>query len=156
MTLSTLVKSTILNGTNALAVALRQNIVHRLQPIEVMKPISFYDFKKNETKAINLSDELTEDYKIVGITVDFWGDDDTTLEEELPNKLSDKARAYVRIIHKNKATENIVFGLSSYPPYLNALYINHNDIWKVKTDRDVKKITFRCVPVIIEKATTFN
>ena len=155
MSLSTLVKSTIISGANTVAVALRQNIVHRLQPIEVMKEIRFHDFKKDETKIINLNNELTEDYKIVGVSVDFWGDDNEAVNASLQNSRGDYATCYVRIISKNKASENIILNLSSYPPYVNALYINHNDVWKIKITKDIKKITFRCVPVILDEAKNF-
>lgn len=154
--LSTLVKSTIINGANTLAVALRENIVYRLQPVEVMIPVVFHNFKKDETKIIHLSDELSEDYKIVGITVDFPSDDDEAIDAELGNSGRDYVRTDVRIINKNKASENLTFYLNNYPPITNSLYINHNDIWKIKTNQDITKITFRCVPAIIENTINFN
>lgn len=156
MSLSTLVRSTIINGTNTIAVAIRNGIVYRLQPIETMKEIVFHNFEANKPRIFNLSEELTEDYQIVGVTVDFPDDDNEELPEGDQRPLNYIAGAYVRIVSKNKAVENLALNLTSYPTYINKLYINHNDVWKIKINRAVNKITFRCVPVIIDKRVNFN
>ena len=155
MSLSTLVRSTIINGANSIAVAVRNGIVYRLQPIETMKEIVFHNFEANVPRIFNLNDELTEDYKIVGVTVDFPDDDDKELSTGNSRPQNYATTAYVRIVNKNKASENLTLTLNSYPMYINKLYINHNDVWKIKMSKRVNKITFRCVPVLIEQRTNF-
>lgn len=152
MSLSTLVKSTIINGANSIAVAVREGVIYRIQPVEVMREIKIHNLQANRTKAINLSGFLHQDYKIVGVTVDFEDDDNDKLPDGNRNPENLYCTCYVRIFSQNKASENLVLGLSSYPPYINKLYINHNDTWQIKVTKDVKKITFRCVPVLIDEA----
>ena len=152
MSLSKLVKSTIVNGASTLAVAMMEGIVYRLEPIEVMKEIKVHDLKANKTKVINLGGFLHRDYKIVGVTVDFEEDDNDNLPDGNRNPQNLYCNCYVRIFSMNKASENIVLTLSAYPPYVNKLYINHNDTWQIKVTKNVKKITFRCVPVIIDES----
>ena len=152
MSLSILNKSVILNGANSLAVAAKEGIIYRLQPVETMTEIKFHNFEKDKTKTIQLASFLNEDYKIVGVTVDFKSDDYEQLPDGNDNPSLPSCRAHVRVFSQDKATENLLFWLSSYPSYVNTLYINHNDTWDIKLSEDVNKITFRCVPVIIDNS----
>lgn len=145
-----LVKSTIINGANTIAVAMANNIVYRLQPIEVMKEIKINNFEANKIKTIFLSDYLSGNYKIVGVTVDFPTDDNENFTTNTRNLRDLSAFCFVRIFNRSKSTENIVLNLTPYPPLLNTLYINHEDTWKIVVNRDITKITFRCVPALIE------
>ena len=63
MTLSSLIKSTIINGANTLAVAIKEGIVYRLQPVEEITPIVFENFLKNRVKDISLDSVIDQDYK---------------------------------------------------------------------------------------------
>ena len=149
MSISSLIKSTIINGANSLSVAVKEGIIYRLQPVEEMQPIIFESFEKDRAKIFVLSDVLDQDYKIAGITVDVPEDDTESDTELATNGRADTVNAYIRIVKRNKEAENIYLSITSYPMYVNPLYIDHNDVWKVKLDRNVNRITFRCVPAII-------
>lgn len=149
MSISSLVKSTIINGANSLSVAVKDGIVYRLQPVEEMQPIIMENFEKNKAKIFTLSNVLDQDYKIIGVTADLPEDDDESDDKLDEDKVKHSVTTHVRIIKRDKAVENLTLSVSSYMRYLNPLYINHNDVWKIKAEGNINKITFRCIPAII-------
>ena len=149
MSISSLVKSTIINGASTLSVAVQNGIIYRLQPVEEMQPIVLEGFVKNRPKTFFLSNVLDQDYKIVGVTADLPDDDDENDDKLDENKVDKSVTTHIRIIKRDRAEENITLSVSSYMRYMNPLYINHNDTWKIKAVEDINKITFRCVPAII-------
>ena len=156
MSISSLVKSTIINGANSLSVAVKNGIIYRLQPVEEMQPIILENFEKDKSRIFVLSNVLDQDYKIVGVTADLPEDDNESENKLDENKVDKSVSTHIRIIKRDKAVENITLSISSYMRYMNPLYIDHNDVWKIKTKEDVNKITLRCVPAIINTAKTLS
>lgn len=156
MTLSSIKKGLILNGSDSVAVARIDDAVYRLEPITEITPISITDLKAGVPAIIQLGTELSHDYRIIGVTVDIPEDNEEDIKEGTNRESNIYVRTEIRIVSQNKAVENLVLNLSSYPAYINPMFINHNDVWKVKAYRDVDKITFRCVPIIMNKPITFS
>lgn len=144
-------REVILNGTNSLAVAEENGIIYRVDPIPIIQEIRLYNIEKNRTKIFKLDDHLTKDYEILGIVADIPDDDGDV------DKADDKAGQQpivnlgLRIFQGKKAVDNVQLRLTSYPFYTNKLFINHRDVWHMKADRKITRITYMCRPVYMEQ-----
>ena len=145
----------ILNGTNSVATFKEQGAIYRIEPYSIIQEISLYNLEKSRTKIFKLGDRLTKDYEIIGITADIPEDDGDVNEPD--NKAGEQPRVKlgVRIFSDAKAIENVQLTLTPYPFYVNKLFINHRDVWHIKCDRDVTRITYKCKPVYMEQPIVF-
>lgn len=144
-------KDVILNGTNSLAVAEENGIIYRVNPIPVVQEIRLYNIEKNKTKIFKLNDHLTKDYEILGIVADIPEDDGD--EDKVTSDTGRQATVNLglRIFQGKKAVDNVQLKLTSYPFYTNKLFINHRDVWHMRADREITRITFMCRAVYMEQ-----
>lgn len=145
-------KDVILNGTNSLAVAKENGIIYRVEPVPIIQEIRLYNIEKNKTKIFKLNDHLTKDYEILGIVADIPEDDGDADVATKDTGSQPTVLLSLRIFQGKKAVDNIQLRFNSYPYYTNKLFINHRDVWHVKSDREVKRITFMCRPVFMEQS----
>lgn len=148
-------KSIVLNGTDSVATFKEQGAVYRIDAFSLIQEINLYNLVKDRTKIFKLDDRLTKDYEIVGITVDIPEDDGNA--DVATDKAGEqpKVKLGIRIFSNAKAIDNIQLELTPYPFYTNKLFINHRDVWHIKCDRDVTRITYKCKPVYMEQPIVF-
>lgn len=145
----------ILNGTDSVATFRENGAVYRVADINTIQEITVYSLEKNKNKIVKLGDRLTKDYEILGITVDIPDDDINEQTQTKDPGSQAKVKVGIRIFSHSKAIENVELELTPFPSYTNKLYINHRDTWHIKTDRNVDRITFKCIPVYIEQPIVF-
>ena len=145
----------VLNGSESVATFRENGAVYRVADIDVIQEVTIYSLLKDKNKVVRLDDRLTKDYEIVGITVDI-PDDDTSEQAQARDPGSQpKVKVGIRIFSNAKAIENVELELSPFPSYTNKLYINHRDTWHIKADRNVDRITLKCIPVYMEQPVIF-
>ena len=149
-------KDLILNGSNSIAAFKEDGAIYRVNPIPIIQEVSLYNLVKNKTKIFRLGDRLTRDYEILGITADIPDDDENESTPDDDAGEQPKVRVGIRLYSGVKSTRNIKLELTSYPFYINKLFINHRDTWHMKTDRDVTSITFMCKPMYLEQPIIFT
>ena len=145
----------VLNGSESVATFREDGAVYRVADIDIIQEVTIYSLLKDKNKIVKLEDRLTKDYEIVGITVDI-PDDDTSEQAQTKDPGSQpKVKVGIRIFSNAKAIENVELELSPFPSYTNKLYINHRDTWHIKADRNVDRITLKCIPVYMEQPVIF-
>ena len=148
-------KQVILNGTNSIQVFEEDGLIYRVEPFSIIQEINIYGLEKNKTKIIRLSDRLTRDYEIVGITADI-PEDEGDVEKAASNPgYQPTVEVGVRVFSNMKTTENVRLRLTAYPFYTNKLFINHRDTWHMRCDREVTRITYKCKPIYLERPVVF-
>lgn len=145
----------ILSGSESIAAFKENGQVYRVNPIPIVQEISIYNLEKDRNKVVRLDNLLTRDYEIVGITCDIPED-----EVDVEKKASDpgyqpKVELGVRVYSNAKAIQNIQLQLTPYPFYTNKLFINHRDTWHLRADRQVDRITYKCIPIYLESPIAF-
>ena len=156
MTLSSLVKSTIINGANTLAVAAREGIVYRLQPVETVTEITFNNFTANEAKIFNLSESLRQDYKVIGLNVDLTFDDDEYFDDLKNNPRSESYSLNLRTFKGDKARSNYFLNGNSYAKELASFYLRLDDTLNIRLNKNVNSVTFYCIPIIFDEKISFS
>lgn len=148
-------KELILNGTNSVATLTEDGAIYRINGMSIIQEISIYNLEKNKTKIVKLDDRLTKDYEILGILADI-PEDDGNVDNATGNPgEQNTVKLGLRIFSGKKAVENVKLQLTSYPFYTNKLFINHRDVWHMKADRNVNRITYKCRPVYMEQPVVF-
>lgn len=148
-------KDLILNGTNSIAAFREDGAIYRVEPFSVIQEVSLYNIEKNKTKIYRLDDRLTRDYEILGITAEIPDDEDYQTEATDKPGEQNTVKLGIRVYSSAKSTSNVKLELTSYPFYVNKLFLNHRDTWHLKADRDVTSITFMCKPVYLEQPIVF-
>lgn len=148
-------KELILNGSSSVGTFKENGVIYRIEPFSIIQEINIYDLEKDRNKIVRLSDRLTRDYEIVGITADIPED-----EIDVQKKASDPGHQPtvelgVRIYSSQKAIENVKLRLTPYPFYTNKLFINHRDTWHIRANRKVDRITYKCKPIYLEQPIIF-
>ena len=145
----------VLNGSESVATFRENGAVYRVADIDVIQEVTIYGLLKDKNKIVKFQDRLTKDYEIVGITVDIL-DINTSYQPQTTDPDSQpKVKVGIRIFSNAKAIENVELELSPFPSYTNKLYINHRDTWHIKADRNVDRITLKCIPVYMEQPVIF-
>ena len=145
----------VLNGSESVATFRENGAVYRVADINVIQEVTIYSLFKDRTRLVKFEDRLTKDYEIVGITVDIPDDNFSGQTQAEDTSSQPKVKVGIRIFSNAKAIENVELELSPFPNYTNKLYINHRDTWHIKTDRNVDRITLKCVPVYMEQPIIF-
>ena len=145
----------ILSGSDSIAAFKENGQVYRVDPIPIVQEISIYNIEKDRNKIVKLGDLLTRDYEIIGITADI-PDDETDVEKKATDPGYQPAVDLgVRVYSNAKAIQNVHLRLTAFPFYVNRLFINHRDTWHLKADRQVDRITYKCIPVYLEQPIVF-
>ena len=153
---SSIKRDLILNGSNSIAAFKDDGAIYRVDPIPVIQEIRLYDIKANKTKIFKLDDYLTKDYEILGITADIPDDDDTVDGAASNPGNQTTVNLGLRIFQGKHAVDNVQLRLTAYPFYTNKLFINHRDVWHIKTNKNVNRITYMCRPVYMETPIAFS
>ena len=148
-------RTLILSGADSIAAFEDNGAIYRLEPYAVVQEISLFNLVKDKTRIFRLSDRLTKDYEIVGITAEI----PMTLEEQNgtvtdPGKFQ-TVDTSIRLYSPQKTASEINILITPYPFYVNKLFINHRDTWHVKCNRDVQSVTFMCKPIYLEQPVVF-
>ena len=146
----------VLNGSESVATFRENGAVYRVADINVIQEVAIYGLFKGRNRIIKFEDKLTKDYEIVGITVDIPEDYASGQPQTNSPGTQPKVKVGIRIFSNASSIENVELELSPFPSYTNKLYINHRDTWHIKVDRDVTRITFKCVPVYMEQPVIFS
>lgn len=148
-------KHIILSGSDSIAAFQEGGLVYRSQAIPIIREISIYNLEKDRNKIVRLSDYLTHDYEILGITSDI-PEDETDVEKKATDPGYQPAvRLGIRVYSNAKAVQNVALQITPFPFYNNRLFINHRDTWHLKADRNVDRISFKCSPVYLETPIAF-
>ena len=153
---SALQKGLIINGTDSIAVARMEDAVYRLQPIPEMTQVMFEDFINDRPKVFNLSTELPHDYQVVGMVVDFTEDDYQSLGTGSSNQTTLSCRVEIRVFRNGKAVQSFYTTIGAYPAQPVSMLLQRGDTWEIKCHRTINKLTFDCVPVLINKPITLS
>lgn len=156
MSQSSIRKDLILNGSNSIAAFEEDGAIYRVSPVPIIQEIRLYGIGKNKTKIFKLDDYLTKDYEILGIVADIEADDGNV--DQAAGNAGEQATVNfgLRIFQGKKAVDNVRLRLTPYPFYTNKLFINHRDVWHVKADQKINRITFMCRPVYMETPIAFS
>lgn len=156
MNISSLVKGLIQQGTSSIAVAKKDDVVYRIDPIPEVTEITFVGFTANETKTFNLNRHLAHDYQVVAISLVVT--DDATFQGGRGEQQTTipSSQMTLNILREDKVIDTRIAGIKTSFASTNQLVINHNDIWTIETDKDVDSITIRCTPLILNQPITLS
>lgn len=155
MSKNNLKQDQIINGSDIMAVARRDNSVYRLDSIRYYREISFYNLEKDKTYVFDFSQELTESYEIIGMITDFVIDDDTVIDT--PFQEAEKGTGFLDIqeFTGDVLTGHTKIGLTPFTRSLSGLFLRKDKIFKCLVNTEVNKIGFICRPVIFESEIKF-
>lgn len=155
MSTSMMQKTTIINGSNVLAAAQRDNQIYRLEPISVVKEVSFHNLKGNVPHVFDLSQQLTEDYEVVAVTSDLLPDDDTPLDAPAKRSRIYRTSITLQEFYANRFLSYAQFNVQGFSKSLSGMPIKHDRIWKLQSNIDLNSLIFTCIPVIYDPPTKF-
>lgn len=156
MNISSLVKGIIQQGTSSIAVAKKDDVVYRIDPIPEVTEITFAGFTANQTKTFDLNRYLAHDYQVLAIALVVADSVTAQQSEQQQQETVPSSVMTLKVLKDNKAVDIRIVGIKTAFVPTNQLVINHNDTWTIKTDKDVESITVRCTPIILNQPITLS
>ena len=147
-------KGIILNGTNSIAVAKENDLVHRLSPVPEFTVIRVGSLPNDVPTPFVLSEFLDCSYRVVSCITDEESDDRISPEDNPENASFWGNVLDIRLIEQDRYVGHISIGKTNYNRSSSPLYLHPHQILQIIPRNDVQALRFTARKLFAVKRLT--
>lgn len=141
-------KGIILNGSNSIAVAKENDLVHRLNPVPELTPICLGKMQQMEWAVFDLSKHLNAAYRVVDVLLDEHKDDSTPSEDIQKTFYAENLRARVLVIEQERVVHHSFLIATAASTVFNPLYLKPHQKLQILCQQTLSNLTLYCEKIV--------